>query len=154
MENKKQTISYARFLLMMILSFISMYILMYAMVDSFSNVYSNYNQFYMAGLMTSPMVILEIVLMNSMYLDKKLNYIIFGLGIVALVGFYLCIRQQTAISDKQFLKSMIPHHAGALLMCEESDIHDPEIKELCEKIKSGQKLEIEQMKKILDRLEK
>jgi hypothetical protein len=39
------------------LSFISMYVLMYAMVDRFANVYPNFNQFYMAGLMTAPMVL-------------------------------------------------------------------------------------------------
>ena len=34
-----------------------MYILMYAMVNAFANVYPNVNQFYMAGLMTAPMVV-------------------------------------------------------------------------------------------------
>jgi hypothetical protein len=43
--------------IMTALSFISMYVLMYAMVDRFANVYSNLNQFYMAGLMTAPLVV-------------------------------------------------------------------------------------------------
>ena len=45
---------YLRLLLMTVLSFIAMYILMYAMVDKFANVFPNFNQFYMAGLMASP----------------------------------------------------------------------------------------------------
>lgn len=34
---------------------------------------------------------------------------------------------QVAVSDKQFLKSMIPHHAAAVLMVKEAKLTDPEI---------------------------
>jgi len=57
-----------------------------------------------------------------------------------------------AISDRQFLGSMIPHHGGAILMCKEASIQDREIKGLRKKITSGQQAEIDQMKRILDRL--
>jgi uncharacterized protein (DUF305 family) len=49
---------------------------------------------------------------------------------------------------------MIPHHAGAILMCEGANITDPEIKELCKTIRSGQQQEIDQMKAKLKQLEK
>ena len=49
---------------MTVLSFISMYIFMYAMVDRFANIHPSLNQFYMAGLMTAPMVIIELFLMG------------------------------------------------------------------------------------------
>jgi uncharacterized protein YacL len=145
---------YLRFLIMTVLMFVSMYILMYAMVNAFANVYSNFNQFYMAGLMTAPMVLIEILLMSSMYKNKKLNLAIIGVSVVALFGFWFLIREQTAIGDKQFLKSMIPHHAGAILMCRESEITDSEIKQLCNEIISGQEKEIQQMKDKLSQLEK
>ena len=51
-------------------SFISIYILMYAMANSLENVYPNINQFYMASLMTMPMIIIELVLMGKMYMNK------------------------------------------------------------------------------------
>ena len=51
---------YVHLAIMTALSFISMYILMYAMVNRFANVYSNLNQFYMAGLMTASIVVLEL----------------------------------------------------------------------------------------------
>jgi uncharacterized protein (DUF305 family) len=35
-----------------------------------------------------------------------------------------------AVGDKQFLRSMIPHHAGAILMCEKASIKDAEIRAL------------------------
>lgn len=41
---------------------------------------------------------------------------------------------------------MIPHHAGAILMCDNNSIKDPEIKELCQEILAGQQREIAQMK--------
>jgi uncharacterized protein (DUF305 family) len=60
----------------------------------------------------------------------------------------------TAVGEKEFLKSMIPHHAGAILMCEGADITDPEIKELCKAIHSSQQQEIDQMKAKLKELDK
>jgi uncharacterized protein (DUF305 family) len=126
---------------------------MYAMVDKFSNVIPNINQFYMAGLMTMPMVIFEVVLMGSMYMNKKLNTVIIAFGLVALVAFFLFIRQQSFVSDRQFLKSMIPHHASAILMCENTDLQDLELKELCVSIVSGQQQEIDQMKAKLTELD-
>jgi uncharacterized protein (DUF305 family) len=41
---------------------------------------------------------------------------------------------------------MIPHHAGAILMCEQAPISDPEIHELCGQIVSSQQAEIDLMK--------
>lgn len=146
--------SYRRLLMMAVLSFISMYILMYAMVDSIENVYGNFNQFYMAGLMAAPMVIFELVLMGEMYHNKKMNMVIIAVSAIALAVFWILIRQQTAILDKQFLRSMIPHHAGAILMCNQAPIQDSKIKELCRTIVSSQKEEIAQMEAILSELER
>ena len=50
---------YMNLAIMTVLSFISMYVFMYSMVDRFANVYPNFNQFYMAGVMTAPMVLIE-----------------------------------------------------------------------------------------------
>jgi uncharacterized protein (DUF305 family) len=144
---------YGRLAAMAVLSFIAMYVLMYAMVGRFANVYPNFNQFYMAGLMAAPMVIIELALMGAMYENKRMNAAIAALSAVALVGFWFAIRHQTAITDQQFLKSMIPHHAGAVLMCEEARLRDAEIKKLCSEIIAGQQSEIAQMKAKLDELD-
>jgi hypothetical protein len=154
MKTGRKSDHYRNLLIMAVLSFISMYVLMYAMVNTLDNVIPNLNQFYMAGLMTSPMIIIEIVLMRSMYTNKKLNYSIIAISSIVLIAFFLFIRQQTAVSDRQFLKSMIPHHASAILMCEKANIQDPEIKVLCASILSGQQAEIDQMKARLAELEK
>jgi hypothetical protein len=144
---------YLQLLVMALLSFLSMYALMYAMVDVFANVYSSLNQVYMAGLMTAPMLVIELVLMRHMYPNGALNAVVVATSVVALAAFFLLIRQQAMIGNTQFLRSMIPHHAGAILMCTKAPIDDDEIKRLCDSIKAGQQSEIDQMKTILSRLE-
>lgn len=131
---------------------IAMYVLMYAMVNTSANVHHNYNQLYMAVLMASPMLVLEVVLMRSMYPNKKLNGGIIAIGLVLLVGSFFLIRGQVAIADEQFLHSMIPHHAGAILMCEKAHLVDPQIQELCDNIRTGQQAEIDWMNLKLESL--
>ncbi len=63
-----------------------------------------------------------------------------------LLVFWVAIRQQVAITDREFVKSMIPHHAGAILMCEQARQKAPEIKELCATIIASQRAEIDKMK--------
>lgn len=145
---------YVRLLLMLVLSFISMYILMYAMVNNLDNVFPNINQFYMAFLMTMPMMIIELALMGKMYQNKKWNIALISLGSLALIGFFLLIQSQTAVSDRQFLRGMIPHHAAAILMSEQSKTKDPEIKQLQQEIISSQQREIAIMKRKLKTLQK
>lgn len=140
---------YRRLGIMTALSFIAMYFLMYAMVNAASNVYMSLNQVYMAGLMAAPMAVIELVLMGAMYDNRRLNLIIAAVATVAVVAFFLFIRRQAAVGDRQFLRSMIPHHAGAILMCEQASVRDAEIKRLCQNIISSQQAEIEQMKGIL-----
>ena len=143
---------YGRLPLMIALSFVSMYALMYGMVNAFGNVYMNVNQFYMAGLMAAPMGIIELALMGAMYRDRRLNTLV-GVGcVVGLAVFWVLLRQQVAVSDTQFLRSMIPHHGGAILMCEQAPIQDAEIKALCKNIISSQQSEIDQMKAKLSAL--
>jgi len=143
---------YRHLLIMTILSFASMYVLMYAMVNAFGNVYNSANQVYMAGLMTAPMVVIELLVMQGMYDDKRRNVVILGAAAVAGIVCFAFIRWQTGVSDTQFLRSMIPHHAGAMLMCEQAPIQDPEIKTLCRNIIKGQQAEIDQMKAKLRQL--
>ena len=152
-HTKSATTMYTRLFAMVILSFFSMYFLMYAMVDSISNIHNSFNEVYMAGLMTAPMIIIEIGLMGSMYENKHYNLIIAILSLLLGIFFFFAIRSQLAVGDVQFLRSMIPHHAGAILMCDKANIQDSEIKQLCSNILSGQQKEIEQMKAILERLQ-
>ena len=140
---------YLRLLVMIGLSFISMYVLMYSMVTTFGDVYNSVNQVYMAGLMTAPMVIIELLLMSSMYKNTKLNALVIGASCVIGIAFFLFIKQQAAVGDRQFLRSMIPHHSGAILMCQKASFEDQRIKDLCKTIISGQQAEIDKMRAML-----
>ncbi|MBI4501807.1 MAG: DUF305 domain-containing protein [Gemmatimonadetes bacterium] len=136
------------------LSFGSMYVLMYAMVNTLANVYLNVNQFYRAGLMAAPMALIELALMRSMYRDRWINLVVIAASVAGLTLFWVLIREQVAVSDRQFLRSMIPHHGGAILMCQEAPIRDPGILGLCERIKASQQSEIDEMKAKLRELER
>lgn len=103
---------YPRLAIMAGFSFLAMYALMYAMVDAFANVYNNLNQVYMAGLMAAPMVFIELALMRSMYPRKALNGVWVAVSLVVMLVCWCGIRKQAGISDQQFLRSMIPHHAA------------------------------------------
>jgi len=141
--------SYLQLSVMLILSAVSMYVLMYAMTDELANVYMNLNQFYMAVLMTAPMGLIELAVMRSMYTDRRLNVVVAAASAAVLLASWMAIREQAAIRDDQFLRSMIPHHAGAVLMCERASLTDPELRRLCGSIVEGQQAEIALMKAML-----
>lgn len=140
---------YWRLLGMTGLSFIAMYVLMYAMVDTFGNVFNNINQAYMAGLMAAPMMLIELLLMGGMYPHRQLNAILAATAVVVGIILFALVRQQVAVGDRQFLRAMIPHHAGAILMCEKAPVQSIEVRDLCRTIIASQQREIDLMKALL-----
>lgn len=137
---------------MIAIHFIFMFFLMYSMTNSLGEVYLNTNNLYMTGLMVAPMGVTMLLMMPSMYKIKKLN-LLWSIGSIFVFGvFWVFMRTQAFVGDKQFVRAMIPHHSGALLMCEEASLKDSELVTLCQQIINGQKQEIDQMKKILERL--
>ncbi|HYC95488.1 MAG TPA: DUF305 domain-containing protein, partial [Sphingomicrobium sp.] len=111
----------------LLLSLIIMYVAMFAMIWSWGEFVQNINFLYMALVMWAPMAAVMLLTMRPMYPNKKLNgFLYLGFAatfILSMIG----IRQQSLVGDRQFLRSMIPHHSGAVLMCEEAKISDPEI---------------------------
>jgi uncharacterized protein (DUF305 family) len=142
---------YGRLLAMMALSFLAMYALMYAMVDRWANVYGNINQFYMAGLMAAPMLVIELLLMAKMYPNRRWNLLLAIGALIFMAACWFGIREQAAVTDRQFIRSMIPHHAGAILMCEQNRLQDPALQRLCDDIVQSQRAEIAQMKVLLEK---
>lgn len=141
---------YGRLLAMLAISFLAMYALMYAMDDRWDNVYANINQVYMAGLMAAPMPIVELLLMSSMYPNRRRNLLIIIGALLFMAACWFGIRQQAAVSDRQFIRSMIPHHAGAILMCRRNALENPALQRLCGDIVESQESEIAQMKALLE----
>lgn len=155
-ENMKemQKMSYPKFSLMLLVSFVIMYAIMFLNVDEVSHIYISITRAYMALLMVSSMAIVMIGMMDKMYPDKKLNTGIL-LGSVVLFGLVLTgLRTQTPIGDVQYMKAMIPHHSSAIMVSKNASLKDPEVIKLSEGIIASQQKEIAEMKAILARMEK
>ncbi len=137
------------------LSLVVMYLAMFAMIFTWGEFIQNLNFFYMALVMWAPMAIIMLVTMRSMYTNKRLNLLLHAGFVAVFVLALIGIRAQGLVGDRQFVTSMIPHHSGALLMCKEASLKDPELRDLCygpDGIIASQTREIGQMKAILNRL--
>jgi uncharacterized protein (DUF305 family) len=143
---------YLMFWIMMGLSLLIMYAAMFTMIDGWGDFRNNPNMLYMTITMWAPMGIIMLLAMRGMYQNKKANIALLVVFALLAVGSFAATRTQAAIGDRAFIDSMIPHHSGAILMCRESALTDPELVELCEEISEAQREEIEQMEQILDRL--
>ena len=152
MSPAKMRSHYKMFALNLAISLLVMYLAMFAMIWSLGEFVQNLNFFYMALVMWAPMGAIMLATMGGMYGNRKLNAALYVALAAIFVLSLLGIRQQSLVGDDQFLRSMIPHHSGAILMCEEAKLTDPEIRQLCGEIVEAQKQEIAQMKRILDRL--
>lgn len=135
----------------LLISTVIMYFVMFTMIWNTADLFHNLNTFYMALMMATPMGVLMLLFMGSMYGNAKLNAVLHGAFVLIFALSFYAMREQSLIGDRQFLRSMIPHHSGALLMCREAAIGDPEIRDLCVGIIESQAREIEQMKAILAR---
>jgi len=142
---------YRMLALNLMISLVIMYLAMFAMIWSSGEFIQNINFFYMALVMWAPMAIAMLLTMGSMYPNGRLNLLLYGGFAVVFMASFAAIRAQAAVGDRQFLRSMIPHHSGAVLMCERAKLSDPEIVSLCGRIIQSQTEEIAEMKVILAR---
>jgi uncharacterized protein (DUF305 family) len=149
---KKQGVMSPYASLQTLVSGVIMYLVMFVMIDGLDSFYNNLNMVYMTLMMVAPMVVLMILAMKHMFPNKGANVAILAISAIGFLGSFALIRTQTTIGDRAFLRSMIPHHSGAILMCQQASIRDPEIKQLCGNIISSQRQEIDQMKVILQRM--
>lgn len=144
---------YLKFGMMMIVSFVIMYSVMFTNVANWDHVMLSTMRTYMSILMVAPMAVFMMLFMWKMYRNKTVNYIIITVAVVVFgVTFYM-MRNQTGISDVDYMKGMIPHHSSAILTSERSDLKDPETKKLAEEIIKAQEEEIALMKQLIERLE-
>ncbi|HMG47858.1 MAG TPA: DUF305 domain-containing protein [Allosphingosinicella sp.] len=142
---------YIRLGINLALSAVLMFLVMYAMIDGVGDFYLNIDMAYMALMMVAPMGVLMLLIMPHMYQSLRANLILYAGFTLLFLGAYAATRSQALVGDEQFLRAMIPHHSGAILMCREAAITDPEIVALCGRIQRSQREEIDQMKAILAR---
>lgn len=150
MKSRSGMKPYITLLIALSISYIVMFAIMFSRVNEWSNLFLSLNQVYMTGLMISAMLIIMLVIMGSMFKNKKLNIMLLGLGTALILTFWTLVRTQAGVGNQQFLRSMIPHHAAAILVCQQSSITNPRIKELCTEIVRTQKEEIRIMKELME----
>ena len=151
---KMQSMSYKKFSLMLVISFITMYSVMFLNVDEANHIYLSTTRTYMALLMVSPMAVVMMLMMGKMFPDKKINTAIILASIVLFALVLTGLRTQTPIGDVQYMKAMIPHHSSAIMVSKNANFKDPEVKKLSEGIIASQEKEIAEMKVILERMKK
>lgn len=153
-KNSGNRKAYGKFGWMLFASFIAMYLLMFINMDQIAHFQFTLTRIYMAVSMIAVMAVIMLLFMRGMYRDKKLNAAILIGSAVLFFGFLAMLRNQVFISDIQWMRGMIPHHSSAIMTSENANLRDSEAKELSREIIATQKLEIEEMQKIIDRLEK
>lgn len=142
--------SYARLGIALAISLVLMFVLTMSMVDTWDHFIPNESNFYMAVIMVAPMGVIMLLVMWGMFPNRSLNVALLGGFVVLFVGALWLGRSEAFVGDAGFLRSMIPHHSRAILVCQEADLSDPEIIALCDQIIEAQRSEIEQMQRIMD----
>jgi hypothetical protein len=140
---------YAALLVSLGISFIVMYAIMYSMADRWSHVYVNLSNVYMTGLMAGSMLPIMLATMREMFKNRKMNAALWVTSAAALALFWILLRNEAGVGDRQFMRAMIPHHSAAIQMCKESAITDPRVRKLCGEIVASQEREIAEMKALL-----
>lgn len=101
------------------------------------------------------MAVIMLLFMLKMYTDKKKNLaIILGSLVLFSSALFLVRSQKPIIGDLLWLRAMIPHHSIAILTSQRADIQDPEVKKLANDIIEAQRKEIDEMKLMIERIEK
>lgn len=138
---------------MLFCSAVSMYITMYFNTYEMSHVYFSWTRMYMTFIGIGGMAIIMLLFMIEMYNDKKKNVAIVIGSLLLMSVSTILVRQQIPVNDVKWMKAMIPHHSIAILTSSRADIKDPDVKQLADDIIKAQKREIEEMKKMIERLE-
>lgn len=152
-EKNKNKKHYQTFGLMLFTSYVAMYFLMFINMDQVDHFSITLTRIYMATCMIAIMAIIMLLYMLHMYKDKKLNTIILVGSVVVFFGFLAMLRNQTFISDVQWMRGMIPHHSSAIMTSQMAKLEDLEARKLAKEIIEAQKREIAEMRKIIYRLE-
>ena len=140
---------YAALLVSLGASFIVMYAIMYSMADRWSHVYFNLSNVYMTGLMAGSMLPIMLATMPGMFKNRNLNFALWAASVAVLALFWVLLRYEAGVGDRQFMRAMIPHHSAAIQMCKQSSLTDPRVRKLCEQIVTSQVREIAEMKALL-----
>ena len=97
--------------------FIQYYLMSYIMVNNTNNITNSLGKIYVSIIMALAMGVTEVG-MND-FMMKQISATYYVVLLVLLVVFILAYQKQVGITDNEYLKEMIEHHAMALLTSKE-----------------------------------
>ena len=152
--NDQMKMGWGTFAAMIATSTVIMFFLMYQLIYSFDHFMISTNRMVAALVMGATMTVVMLGFMWSMYrgtgvkIAVLVGAVIIGLALLALN------RSQALIGDVGFMKAMIPHHSIAVNNARKAQISDPRVRELADGIIRSQILEINQMKRLIEDIER
>ena len=126
--------SYVRFGAMIGTSMLVMFGLMYLNTYALDHVRWSETRFYMTFIMGAAMAIVMLSFMLGMYRNARVNVAIFAASAVVFALALFLVRSQATVSDRSYMKAMIPHHSIAIMTSERANIDDVRVRELADKI--------------------
>lgn len=131
-----------------------MFGLMYLNTYEASHLFLSETRIYMALLMGAVMAVIMLSFMVDMYKNQTANIIIFVVSISLFTVSLWLVRSQRTIDDVSWMRAMIPHHSIAILTSERARLTDPRVRDLANEIIEAQRREIEEMKALIEDLER
>ncbi len=145
---------YLKFFAMIATSTVVMFGLMYLNTYAMDHIFFSETRAYMALYMGAAMAVVMLLFMWSMYPGQGFKLAVLGAsGLVFVLAVWL-VRSQTTVDQVSWMKAMIPHHSIAILTSERATITDPRVRALADQIILAQRKEIDQMKALVEELER
>ncbi|MDM4778045.1 DUF305 domain-containing protein [Micromonospora sp. b486] len=116
--------NYIRFGLVLLISLAVMFVLTLSQIRRWSDFFLNLSNFYTSVIMVAVMGVIMMGVMHQMFTDRRLNIVLYAVLGALFVGGFAAVRTEPFVGNENFLRSMIPHHSRAVLVCQESDITD------------------------------
>lgn len=146
--------SYMRFAAMIATSTVVMLGLMYLNTYAFDHVFYSQTRTWMALLMGAVMAAIMLLFMWGMYPDRRTNTAILIGSVAVFAASLWLVRSQETVGDTAYMKAMIPHHSIAIMTSERAHIRDPRVRRLADQIIEAQIREIDEMRNLLQAIER
>jgi hypothetical protein len=155
-DSQKQSMgmSWGKFAAMILTSTAVMFPLMYQLVYEGDHVLFSINRLLASLVMGCVMTVIMLAFMWKMYQGQTTKMLVLAGGMLGAIVLLWVNRSQTLVGDVGFMKSMIPHHSIAINNASKATITDPRVRELADKIIKAQVREIQEMKLLIDDIEK
>jgi hypothetical protein len=153
-QNGSMKMGWGRFAAMIATSVVIMFFLMYQLVYSLDHFFFSTNRLIAALVMGAVMTAVMLGFMWSMYEGRTTKIVVFAGALLLGAGLLAVNRGQALIDDTRFMKAMIPHHSIAINNARKATITDPRVRELADNIIESQVREIEQMKLLIEDIDR